>query len=192
MTYIVQKEDPVLRKVAKAVPLEKIGTPELNTILSDMRKALAAQDDGVAIAAPQIGVSLQIFIVSKRVFLLDEEGKLLLNIKKEEAEKYEDVVYINPEIIKQSQKKRWMTEGCLSVRGIYGSTHRSEKTTVRAYDENGKKFTRGASGLLAQIFQHETDHLKGILFSDHARDLEEVQMHTEEDEEGESEDMTKE
>ena len=59
------------------------------------------------------------------------------------------------------------------MRWLYGKTFRSKKATIMAYDENGKKFTRGASGLLAQIFQHETDHLNGILFIDHAKDIKE-------------------
>jgi peptide deformylase len=66
-----------------------------------------------------------------------------------------------------------MPEGCLSVRWLYGNTFRSKKATVTAYDENGKKFVRGASGLLAQIFQHETDHLVGTLFIDHAKNIKE-------------------
>ena len=66
-----------------------------------------------------------------------------------------------------------MPEGCLSVRPLYGKTFRSTKATITAYNKNGKKFTRGASGLLAQIFQHETDHLNGILFIDHAKDIKE-------------------
>ncbi len=57
------------------------------------------------------------------------------------------------------------------MRPFYGKTWRSKKATVTAYDENGKKFERGGSGLLAQIFQHETDHLNGILFIDHAKDV---------------------
>ena len=81
------------------------------------------------------------------------------------------MVFINPKISKISKEKEWMPEGCLSVRPIYGKTWRSKKTTVTAYDENGIKFQRGASGLLSQIFQHETDHLNGILFIDHAVDL---------------------
>ncbi len=64
-----------------------------------------------------------------------------------------------------------MDEGCLSVRGIYGKTYRYNRATVRAQDENGVTFVRGGGGLLAQIFQHETDHLEGILFTDHAIDL---------------------
>ena len=83
------------------------------------------------------------------------------------------MVFINPKISKLSREKEWVPEGCLSVRPLYGKTLRSKKATVVAYDENGKKFTRGASGLLAQIFQHETDHLDGILFIDHAKDIKE-------------------
>ncbi len=64
-----------------------------------------------------------------------------------------------------------MPEGCLSVRWLYGEVERSTNATIEAYDENSVKFTRGAGGLLAQIFQHETDHLDGILFIDKARNI---------------------
>ncbi len=64
-----------------------------------------------------------------------------------------------------------MPEGCLSVRWFYGEVERSTNATIEAYDENAKKFTRGAGGLLAQIFQHETDHLNGILFIDKAKNI---------------------
>ena len=90
----------------------------------------------------------------------------------EDAE-IKDLVFINPKISKLSRDKDWMPEGCLSVRWLYGKTFRSKKATITAYDENGQKFTRGASGLLAQIFQHETDHLNGVLFIDHAKDVKE-------------------
>ena len=83
------------------------------------------------------------------------------------------MVFINPKISKLSKEKEWTPEGCLSVRWLYGKTYRSKKASISAYDENSKKFTRGASGLLAQIFQHETDHLNGILFIDHAKDIKE-------------------
>jgi len=67
-----------------------------------------------------------------------------------------------------------MDEGCLSVRGKYGKVKRSEKTTMTALDESGKKFRYGGSGLISQIFQHETDHLDGILFTDKATDIENI------------------
>jgi peptide deformylase len=87
---------------------------------------------------------------------------------------YGHITYINPVITKISKDKSLMEEGCLSVRYAYGKVDRSEKATVKAYDENGKLFTKGASGLMAQIFQHETDHLNGVLFVDKAIDVKEI------------------
>jgi peptide deformylase len=165
---IVQNGDPCLRAVAKEVSLEEIGSPAIQKILKDMSKALATQSDGVAIAAPQIGVSLRIFVVAGRVFDTawqeSEDGKV-------PATKEKDRVFINPVITKLSKTKRWMHEGCLSVRPLWGEVQRSTHATIEAYDETGKKFTRGAGGLLAHIFQHETDHLEGVLFIDKARDV---------------------
>src|SRR3989338_4574759 len=78
-------------------------------------------------------------------------------------------------ITKIFKKKQTVREGCLSVVGMFGAITRAEKITVEAYNEKGEKFTRGASGLLAQIFQHEMDHLNGILFTDTARNLEKIE-----------------
>ena len=171
MKKIVQKEDKVLRKIATEIKIHEIKTPKVQKILKEMSAALLSQDDGVAIAAPQIGYSLRIFVVSGKVF--DKDFLTNRGNPTGEPKKYKDVVFINPVISKLSREKDWVPEGCLSVRWLYGKTHRSKKATVTAYDENGKKFTRGGSGLLAQIFQHETDHLKGILFTDHAEDVKE-------------------
>ncbi len=167
---ILQKEEKVLRAIAKEVKLTEINTPKIKKVLRDMSLSLASQDDGVAIAAPQIGYSLRIFLVAGKVFDRSFARGKELNSKKEVKP---DMVFINPKILKLSKDKEWMPEGCLSVRPIYGKTYRSKKATVEAYDENGVKFTRGASGLLAQIFQHETDHLNGILFIDHGKELKE-------------------
>jgi peptide deformylase len=98
-------------------------------------------------------------------------------MRKEETENeefFEDSVYINPVMKKMSKSKKMVEEGCLSVRYLYGKVNRSTKATIEAYDENGNKFTKGGSGLLAQIFQHEYDHLNGILFIDKAKGLEEI------------------
>ncbi len=160
MKEILQQKEKVLRKNAKEVPLEEINSRKIKKVLKEMSESLLSQHDGVAIAAPQIGYSLRIFVVSGKIFRKEGEE----NIPR-------DVVFINPKISKLSRDKEWLPEGCLSVRPLYGKTHRSKKATVTAYDENGKKFTRGGSGLLAQIFQHETDHLNGILFIDHAKDV---------------------
>ena len=167
MAHILQKEDALLRKEAKAVPVSKIKTPELKKIIAAMKEAVRSEKDAVAIAAPQIGVSLQIFVVNSEILNpKDEQGK--------SKEKTPDLIFINPEIIKRSKKETEAEEGCLSVRWWYGKVRRAEKMTIRAYDENGKTFTRGGSGLLAQIFQHEIDHLNGILFTDKAKELHEM------------------
>lgn len=187
---IVQQDAKVLHKVAKELLVSEIKTPKIKKILREMSASLREQGDGVAIAAPQIGYSLRIFVVSGKIFSGEIFGRRSqkvqadeTKVKSSEARKDSDVaikispekdmVFINPKISKLSRDKDWMPEGCLSVRWLYGRTLRSKKATVTAYDENGKKFTRGASGLLAQIFQHETDHLNGILFIDHAKDVRE-------------------
>ncbi|HUX81173.1 MAG TPA: peptide deformylase [Candidatus Paceibacterota bacterium] len=171
MEKIVQDGDVVLREVANLVPEELFGTPALARIIEQMKESLDPEVEGVALAAPQIGVSYRIFIVRKdrtRIPPLPEEGAVRT------PPPPENDVYINPEIIKTSRKKAAMDEGCLSVRGIYGTTMRHERVTIRARAEDGSSFERGAGGLLAQIFEHEIDHLNGILFIDHATHLVEI------------------
>ena len=184
MKKIVQKEDKVLRENTKEIPISKINTPKIQKIIKEMSFALKSQNDGVAIAAPQIGYTLSIFVVSGKIFdenfIANRETQTLKGIKVPTSDKSQNVekttknlIFINPKISKLSREKEWVPEGCLSVRWLYGKTYRSKKSTFSAYDENGKKLQRGASGLLAQIFQHETDHLKGVLFTDHAKDIKE-------------------
>ncbi len=178
MKKILQKNDPVLRKISENVPLKDIKSPKIQKVLAEMKEALDSQDDGVAIAAPQIGYSLRIFLVSRKVStIMDEEKENKTeeeNFSKEEKKNNKDLVFINPVIKKISKEKMQVEEGCLSVRYLYGKVNRAIKVKVQAYDENGKKFERGGSGLLAQIFQHETDHLDGVLFIDKATDLEDL------------------
>jgi len=170
MKKILQKEEKVLRQEVKDILVSEIKSIRIQNIVKEMSSALKSQDDGVAIAAPQIGYPLSIFVVSGKIFHKDFSSETGLS-KISDKDMPSDLVFINPKISKLSREKEWLPEGCLSVRWLYGKTYRSKKATVTAYDENGKKFTRGASGLLAQIFQHETDHLKGILFIDHAKDI---------------------
>lgn len=171
MKKILQKEASVLRNISKIVPLQNIASSKIQNIIKEMKKALISQEDGVAIAAPQIGYSLRIFIISKKVFEMNkiaekgfDKSKLFMP----------DLVFINPEIKKLSREKKIVEEGCLSVRYLYGKVSRSHKATVEAYDERGKKFSRGGTGLMAQIFQHEIDHLDGTLFIDKATNLKEM------------------
>ncbi len=164
MVKILQKEDPTLRKKSELVTLHELKAPEFKKILADMHVAMNSQDDAVAVAAPQIGILKRIFMVSGRIFDNFEEKET----------PHKDLVFVNPEIVKLSKDHKLMTEGCLSVRYLYGKIRRASRATIRALDEHGNQIERGASGLLAQIFQHEIDHLNGILFIDTAKDLEDI------------------
>lgn len=171
MRNVVQKEDKVLRGKAKELKPEEIKSVKIKKLLEKMSRTLMSYDEGVALAAPQIAEPLSIFIVSGRFFSPD------LKIKNEEESKQKktkDIVFINPKIIKMSKKQEVTPEGCLSVEGVQGDIKRSDKVTVEALNENGVKFTRGASGLLAQVIQHEVDHLDGILFIDSAKNLKKI------------------
>lgn len=158
-----QNEHEALRMTSKTIPPSEITTPKIRRIIEHMKGALAGEIDGVAIAAPQIGEALRIFVVSGAVFAKEGDDRV-----------HQDKTFINPKLIKSSSEKVWIDEGCLSVRPKYGEVHRSVKATVRAYNENGKIFTLGGSGLLAQIFQHEIDHLDGVLFVDKARNVRDI------------------
>lgn len=158
MKEIIQQEHPTLRKIADAVVISDISKKEMQTVLSDMFATLASQKDGIALAAPQINISKRIFIISPEI---NKDG---LDIP---------LVYINPEIISQSKDKKSMEEGCLSCRWWYGKTKRASRVHVKAHDKDGHEFTFDGTGLVAQIFQHEIDHLNGVLFIDHAKNLKE-------------------
>lgn len=176
MKEIVQDSAPILRAIAKPVPEEMFGTSELARIIEDMKEALAPELEGVALAAPQIDVPYRIFIVRKDRTIppppFEEGATPPIPTPIHE-------VYINPEIVKTSRKRAKVDEGCLSVRGVYGTTSRHERVTIRARAVDGSKFERGGGGLMAQIFEHEVDHLNGILFIDHAEHLVELSHESE-------------
>ena len=152
MKKIVQKGSAVLK--AQAMKVTDPHAKEVQKLIRDMFNTLAEQPDGVALAAPQVGESLRIFVVAEHAYQM--AGKKTVG----------PLVFINPEIKKTSKKIVPMEEGCLSVRGVFGGVERFAQVTITATDERGEDFTYGASGLIAQIFQHEMDHLNGILFTE--------------------------
>ncbi len=160
-SIIPAAENPVLHEVAKEIPHAEFKSAYLKALIADMKALLAPEKYGVALAAPQVGDSVRLFIIA---------GKALAKRKKDDeaAPIPEDQVYINPVITKMSKAKKDKHEGCLSLPGYWGEVPRSEKVTIEAYDEHGKKFTRGASGFLAHIYQHEMDHLEGIVYTEKA------------------------
>ncbi len=166
MKEIVQDGAPVLRETAKPVPENLFGSMELTRLIAHMEEMLDRESEGVALDAPQVGVPYRLFIVRNDRTLPSPApaGKPAHPAPKVSA-------YLNPEIIKTSRKRVRADEGCLSVRGVYGTTLRHERVTVRARHPDGSSFERGAGGLMAQIFEHEIDHLNGTLFIDHAENL---------------------
>ncbi len=169
---ILQSGEPLLHEVMQPMPGGLFGSDELKEMLKDMEEALNQEPDGVALAAPQIGIPYRIFIVrfDRAIPESREEEPSVKTREKPELDP-EVGVFINPEFVKSSRRRVEVDEGCLSVRGVYGQTLRHERATIRAYDPKGKVFERGGGGLVAQIYQHETDHLNGILFTDHALSL---------------------
>jgi peptide deformylase len=172
MVDIVTQFHPALRAVSEPVSKDEFGSKALLGLASDMSEALSREKHGVAIAAPQIGVTKRVFVVAGHVYahLDDVEYDQAL---------HQDRVFCNPSIVSLSKGTKDLHEGCLSVRAlkkediVWGYVPRAEKVRLRAHDLNGKVFEVGASGLLAQIFQHEMDHLDGILYIDKAVSLHE-------------------
>lgn len=179
---IVKEPNKVLRAKAKDVAANDIRGKKIQRIIADMKIALKSTPDGVGLAAPQVGESLRIFIVSEEAEEIDRAEKKGWKRRKEESpeEKNEKPyekrewkyhVFINPVVKNTSKNKLSGPEGCLSVPRKYGTVRRNEKITVEAHDEHGKKFIRGASRFFARVIQHELDHLEGTLFIDKAEKI---------------------
>lgn len=166
-------ENPALRERSREIPLADISSAHIQGLIAEMKTLLAQEEFGVALAACQVGEPVRLFIVSGRALARDSRNAPDEPDVREESTgpALPDQVYINPELVKMSRGRTDKHEGCLSIRGKWGMVPRAAKATVRAYDENGTAFTRGASGFLAHIFQHEMDHLEGILYSDKATEL---------------------
>lgn len=140
---ITRYPTPVLRE--KAQPITEFND-DLR-VLADRMVDIMVETNGVGLAGPQAGVNLRIFVVS-------------VDGTKENAR-----VYINP-VIKVEGSLEAVEEGCLSLPGIYGKIKRYTKCTVTAQDLDGNEFTESGEGLLARAFQHEHDHLEGMMIKD--------------------------
>ncbi len=132
----------------KGEPIAAV-TPEIQALVDDMAETMYAAP-GVGLAATQIGVKLQLFVID--VASEDEPSDLR--------------VFLNPEILERHDALVW-TEGCLSFPGVQEEVERAAKVKVRALDREGREFTLEAEGLLAVAIQHEYDHLQGVLMIDH-------------------------
>jgi peptide deformylase len=149
--------DPRLLQPSR--PVERFGTHELQDLLEDMRETMTALK-GAGLAAPQIGVGLQIVI-----FGLEH------NPRYPDAEPVPYTVLINPRVtaIGEEMEEGW--EGCLSLPGLRGLVPRHLRVQYQGYDERGRAIDRTVSGFHARVAQHECDHLAGILYPMRMRDL---------------------
>lgn len=149
---IIQLGDPILRQ--KATLVENVSDERIQKLIDDLTTTVA-QANGVGIAAPQVAESCRLFIVASRP-----------NPRYPNAPSMEPTAMINPKIIAHSTEivKGW--EGCLSIPGIRGLVPRSQAIEVEYTDRNGKLQKQEFTDFVARIFQHEYDHLDGIVFLD--------------------------
>ena len=155
---IVTLPDPVLRR--KARPVTKFDK-NLQTLIDDMIETMR-NAPGVGLAAPQVGVSERVIVVEYAEPEEVEEG--------EEPKEVEPKLYVmvNPEIVKASPETIVSVEGCLSIPTLVGEVERAHEVRLKGLNRRGQPMKLKAEGWLARIFQHEIDHINGVVFTDRA------------------------
>lgn len=156
---IVYLPNPILRKKAK--PVNKFDK-DLQTLIDDMIETMR-EAPGVGLAAPQINIPLQLAVIEYAEGEDDEDSPE--NAPPPQKKLF---VIINPEITKVSDEKVFGIEGCLSIPNLVGEVERHQSIEVKALNRHGKPTKIKAEGWLARIFQHEIDHLNGVLYTDKA------------------------
>lgn len=147
------------RLLQRSREVKELGTPELHTLLQDMRDTMAHLS-GAGLAAPQIGVNLRVVIFGVHA-----------NPRYPDVEEVPDTVLINPVLTPLGDEMEDGWEGCLSVPGMRGWVPRYKRLRYRGCDEKGHSFQRDVEGFHARVVQHEVDHLDGILYPMRIRDL---------------------
>lgn len=155
LTIENKKDAAFLRQKTAKADIASLKREEIKTLIKEMRETMKAAD-GIGLSANQVGVNMQFFVAE----LPTQSGK---------RNKFYAV--FNPEIIKFSEEKTNMEEGCLSIPETFGNVERPEKVALTGVDPNGRKIKIKAWGLLARVFQHETDHLNGFVFIDRTKDF---------------------
>ena len=167
---IVTLPDPVLRR--KARPITKFDG-NLQTLIDDMIETMR-DAPGVGLAAPQVGISDRLIVVEYGEEEEDENGEIIELPKKL-------YVMINPEIVKVSEEKEMGVEGCLSIPGLVGEVERHSAIQIKGLNRHGQPTKVKAEGWLARIFQHEIEHLDGVVYPDRATKVWKPSVDEEED-----------
>ncbi|WP_439130506.1 peptide deformylase [Polaribacter sp.] len=155
---IVAYGDPVLRKQCIEIDADY---PNLKELIANMKETMY-NASGVGLAAPQIGKAIRLFVIDASPFAEDED----LNESDRATLKTFNRVFINAQIIKEEGEEWAFNEGCLSIPDVRQDVNRQPKVTITYHDEAFKTHTEVLEGLAARVFQHEYDHIEGILFTD--------------------------
>ncbi|MDB9732764.1 peptide deformylase [Polaribacter sp.] len=155
---IVAYGDPVLRKVAVAIDATY---PDLEKLIANMKETMY-NASGVGLAAPQIGKAIRLFLIDASPFAEDDD----LSEEERTVLKSFNKVFINPKILEEEGEEWIFNEGCLSIPDVREDVSRQPKITIEYQDENFTVHTETLNGLAARVFQHEYDHIEGILFTD--------------------------
>ena len=155
---IVAYGDPVLRKVADAIDA---AYPDLEKLINNMKETMY-NASGVGLAAPQIGKAIRLFLIDASPFAEDDD----LSEEERTVLKSFNRVFINPKILEEEGEEWLFNEGCLSIPEVREDVSRQPKITIEYQDENFTIHTETLEGLAARVFQHEYDHIEGILFTD--------------------------
>lgn len=147
---VLKMGDPRLLEVAQKV--KKFNTPELNALIQDMHETMEALD-GAGLAAPQIGIGLQVVVFGVK-----------RNPRYPDAEEVPYTVLVNPKLTPLTPEEEQDWEGCLSVPGLRGMVPRFTRLRYRGSDQYGRPIDRTVDGFHARVVQHECDHLEGILY----------------------------
>ncbi len=147
-------DEKFLRKKTDDFDFEKSSRADIAKLIATMKRMMH-EANGIGLSANQIGLSFKVFVAR----VPDAQGT------------YKFYVVFKPKIEKASSEKSTQEEGCLSIPGIYGAVPRSERVEIRGFDRNGKPLRIKAWGLLARVFQHETDHLDGKLLIDRTKQV---------------------
>lgn len=160
---IVSYGSSVLKKTAKEITSDY---PNLSELIANMWETMYAAN-GVGLAAPQIGLSIRVFVIDASPFV-DEEN---MSVKEIETINTFKKVFINPKIISEEGNLWDFNEGCLSIPDVREDISRKEEIRVNFFDENFELQKLKLNGLAARVVQHEFDHIEGVLFTDHLSSL---------------------
>jgi peptide deformylase len=160
---IVQAGNPVLRRRARALAQEEIRSREIQQLIEAMRDCMLAAP-GVGLAAPQIGLSLQVAVIEDRADYFKDIDESALKERERRAVPFHAI--INPVLEEVGDERAEFFEGCLSVSGFSALVTRARSVRVTCLDARGREKVIEASGWYARILQHEIDHLNGALYID--------------------------